>query len=135
MKICWKYHHFTHVHHKWQSYEEWFLRYQAWHTEFFVILDPKNQNFEKMKKTHGKKRISLHMCAINENHMIYGSWDMKCDEQNFLYFWTSFCSFTPIMTRKIKFWKTEKNTWRYHHFTQVYQKSWSYPILLLRYGA
>ena len=23
--------------------------------------------------------------------------------------------------------------WRYHHFTQVYQKSWSYAILFLRY--
>ena len=26
--------------------------------------------------------------------MIYGSWDMKCDRQNFLSFWTIFCSFT-----------------------------------------
>ena len=25
--------------------------------------------------------------------------------------------------------------WRYHHFTQVYQKSWSYAILFLRYMA
>ena len=24
-------------------------------------------------------------------------------------------------------------TWRFHHFTQVYQKSWSYAILFLRY--
>ena len=26
-----------------------------------------------------------------------------------------------------------KKAWRYHHFTQVYQKSWSYAILFLRY--
>ena len=28
----------------------------------------------------------------------------------------------------------KKNPWRYHHFTIVYQKSWSYAILLVRYG-
>ena len=31
--------HFTHVYHKWQSYDVWFLRYGAWRTELFVILD------------------------------------------------------------------------------------------------
>ena len=57
--IC-RYYYFTHVYNKWQSYDVWFLRYGAWRTQFFVILDcflplyppnnPKNQNFEKMKK-------------------------------------------------------------------------------------
>ena len=36
-----------------------------------------------------------------------------------------------------KFWKrtatATKTTWRYHHFTKLYQKSWSYAILFLRY--
>ena len=51
-------------------------------TEFFVILDhflpfyppnnPKNLNFEKMKKLH-QDIIILHMCTINDNHMMYGS--------------------------------------------------------------
>ena len=64
----WKKHletlHFTHVYHQWQSYDVWFLRYQAWQMEFFVILDrflpfypsnnTKNQNFEKLKKTPGE---------------------------------------------------------------------------------
>ena len=50
-----RYYHFTHLHHKWQSYDVWFLRYGAQQTEFFVILDyflpfhppmePGNQNF------------------------------------------------------------------------------------------
>ena len=26
-KNTWRYYHFTHVHHKWQSYDVWFLRY------------------------------------------------------------------------------------------------------------
>ena len=103
-----------------------------------------------------------------------GSWDMECDRQNFLSFWTIFCPFTSLTTPSIKilkkwknawkyqkctkkhdqmlqcswdiahdgcsfyvsFWgflhfyppnnpKYGKNTWRYHHFTCVYQKFWS----------
>ena len=117
-KITWRYYHFTHVYHKWQSYDVWFLRYGAWQTEFFVILDrflpfyppnnPKNQNFEKLKKTPGDI-IILHMCTINDNHIMYGFWDIKCDRQNFLSFWTIFCPFTPLTTQKIKILKKWKN--------------------------
>ena len=52
--------HFTNAYHNCQSHEVWFLRYGVQKIEFFVILDhflpfyfhnnPKNQNFEKMKK-------------------------------------------------------------------------------------
>ena len=59
----------------------WFLRYGVRHAGFFVILDYflsfylsnnlKNQNFGKMKKIP-IDYIILHMCIINENHMIYG---------------------------------------------------------------
>ena len=122
------------MYHKWQSYDVWFLRYGVWQTEFFVILDHflpfyatnnvKNQNFEKMKKPPGDI-IILHICTINDNYMMYGSWYMKHHRQN-LSFWTVFCHFTPLITQKIKTLKTEKNTWRYHQFKQVYQKSWSY---------
>ena len=34
--------------------------------------------------------------------MMYDSWDMKRNRQNFLSFWIVFCPFTPITTRKIK---------------------------------
>ena len=37
-KNAWRYHHFTQVYHKWQSYDVWFLRYEEQPTEFFVIL-------------------------------------------------------------------------------------------------
>ena len=69
-KNTWRYH-FTHLHHKWQSYDLWFLRYGAQRKEFFVNLDrfspfyppmdPKNQNFKKMK-TH-LKILSFHQCV------------------------------------------------------------------------
>ena len=42
---------------------------------FFALLppnNPKNQNFEKMKKPPGDI-ITLHMCTINDNHTMYGS--------------------------------------------------------------
>ena len=60
-KKTWRYYHFTHVHHKCQSYDAWFLRYRVWQIDFFVILghflpfyplkNPKNQNFEKWKQS------------------------------------------------------------------------------------
>ena len=37
---------------------------------FYAPNNPKNQNFEKMKKTPGDITI-LHMCTINDNHMMY----------------------------------------------------------------
>ena len=42
---------------------------------FFALLpanNPKNQNFEKMKKLPGNI-IILHRCNINDNHMMHGS--------------------------------------------------------------
>ena len=35
------------------------------------------------------------MCTINDNHMMYGSWVMKCNKQNFLLIWTIFCLLPP----------------------------------------
>ena len=55
---------------------------------FYPLNNPKNQTFEKMEKLPGD--IILNKCTINENHMMYGSSDMKHDRQNFLSFWTIF---------------------------------------------
>ena len=71
--------------------------YEVWDMEcnrhnFFVILDhffallppnnPKNQNFEKNEKNL-RDIIILNMCTINDNHMMYGSWDTEHNRQNF----------------------------------------------------
>ena len=200
-KTAWRYYYFTLLYHKSWSYEGWFLRYRARQTEFFVISgyflpfyppnNPENQTFEKMKKTPGGIMI-LNVSIINENHMMYDSWDMKCtrhifvilgyflsfypynspknenfkkmkktpgdiflhkcttNHDNKLYcswdmardgcncyfsFWTIFYPFTIITARKMKISKKWKNSQRYHHFTQVHQKSWWYVILFLRYCA
>ena len=82
----------------------------------------------KMKKTPGDI-IILHKCTINDNHMIYGSWDMKFTRQNVFVILGHFLPFYHITAQQPK-----KNTRIYHHFIQVYQKSWLYAILFLRFG-
>ena len=99
---------------------------------FYPPKNPKNQNFEKRKKAHGDN-IILHICTINYN-MMYGSWDMECDTQNFLSLWTVFCPFTLLRTQKIKILKNEKKHWRYYQFTHVYHKWQSYDVWFLRNG-
>ena len=39
--------------------------------------------------------------------MMYGSWDMKCD-QIFCHWGLFFAIFTPVTTKKLKFWKSDK---------------------------
>ena len=116
-KNTWIYFRFTNLHHKWQSYDAWFLRYGVQQTKYFVIwtvflpvytsMDPENQNFEKMKK-RPEDIIILQMCTINDSHMMYGSWDKECNRQNILSFRTVFCQLTPLWTQKIKILKKWK---------------------------
>ena len=86
------YYHFTLVYHRWRSYV-WFPRHWARQTVFLDYFlpfyppnNPENLNFEKLKKSSGDIVI-LHKCTINDNHMMYGSWDMKCEGaiQNFFF--------------------------------------------------
>ena len=72
--------------------------YMECDTEFFLTLNhflpfyfrnnQENHKFDKMKKT--TQDIILCMCTINENHMMYVSWDMKHDKHTFLLFWAIF---------------------------------------------
>ena len=104
-------------------YDLQFLMYRVWQTEisnsgsFFLFCptnDLENHICEKMKK----------MCAINDNHMVYTSWDMDRNRQNFLSFWTIFCPFTipnspftTLTTQKInilKKWKKHQEKFIFH---------------------
>ena len=123
------------MYHKWQSYDIWFLRYGVWQAEFFVILDhflpfyfpnnPKYQKFEKMKK---RLEISFHKSTKKHDHMLQCSWDIAHDGCSFVSFW-AFLPFYPPNNPK-----NGKNTWRYHHFTCVYQNFWSHDAQFLRYS-
>ena len=89
-KNTWRYYHFTHVYHKLQSYDVWFLRYGARQTEFFLILDnflpfyptktPKYQNFEKMRKKAWRyyRFTKVHQKSWSYPILFlrYGSWQM-----------------------------------------------------------
>ena len=125
-KQPWRYYHFKRVYNKWKSYDIWFLIYWARKTKVFVILDhfllfdtfknPKNLNFEKMKR-EPIDIIILHKCTTNDNNMMYSSWDMKCDRQTFFVVLDRFLPFYPPSNPiKLKFCKTKKGNWRYHHF-------------------
>ena len=106
------------MYHKWQSYGVWFLRYGAWQTETFVILDrflpfypsnnPNNQNFEEMKTQPGDIIISSKRTKSHD-HMLYCSWDMVRNGCN-CYFscWAIFFPFTSLTARNIKIKKKWK---------------------------
>ena len=71
----------------------------------FALQPPiqKTKIFEKRKKASGDV-IILTLC--NKKHkMMYAYSDMECNRHNFLSFQAIFCSFTPLLTPKIKFWK------------------------------
>ena len=44
---------------------------------FTPLTTPKIKILEKWKK-NPRNIIILQMCTLNDNHMIYGSWDMEC---------------------------------------------------------
>ena len=77
----------------------YFLPFQPPDNLEIKILKLKNR--KKKKKTF-RDIIMIHICIINDNHMMYGSWDMERHRQNFLSFWTSFCPFIPLWTQKIQ---------------------------------
>ena len=58
---------------------------------FYPPNNLQNQSFENMKRAPGDV-IILHMCTKSDIHIMYGSRDMEHDRQNFLSFWTIFCS-------------------------------------------
>ena len=70
--------------------------------------------FKEWKK--GWEIIIFHICIINDNHIV---WFLRYGaQQTFLSFSVIFCHFEKM-----------KISPGYHHFTQLYQKSWSYATL------
>ena len=76
-KNTWRYYWFTKVYRKWQSYHVWFQRYGTWrtfcHFGFFPFTSLTTQKIKILQKW--KK-----MCT-NDNHIMYGSWDIECSRQ------------------------------------------------------
>ena len=70
---------------------------------------PQKKNSKKIKEMLRDITI-LDMCTINQNYVMYSSWDIEHDRQIFLYLWVIFCPFTPKQPRSSKFWKMKENT-------------------------
>ena len=109
----WRYHHFTQVHHKWKSYDVWFLRYETRQTRVFCHFGPfvcpftplttqKIKIFKKWKKAW--RYHHLHKCTKKHDHMLYCSWDMVNEGCNcYFSFSAIFCPFIPQQPEKSKF--------------------------------
>ena len=85
-----------------------FLSFWAILYSFTLLTIQEITILKKMKKT--LEDIKLKLCTTNDDHMIYGSWDVESNIHNFLLFWAIFCPFTPLTTRKIKILKKNKKT-------------------------
>ena len=83
-----------------------FLSFQAIFCVFVPLLAPKIKIWKKYKKTLGHI-ILLHICTINQDHMMYGSWDIKFNRQNFFVILGIFFK-TPVTPWKMKISKMKK---------------------------
>ena len=121
IKNTWRYYNFTHLHHDWQSYDVWFLRYRAQQTEFFVILEHFYSFTRKSKFWKNEQHTWYkHFTNVYHKWLSYDVWFQRYEVQQTQFLSDHFLPFYP--PAKSKFWKIEKNFWRYYHFTHVYHK-------------
>ena len=67
--------------------------------------------------------IILHLCTTKDDHMMYGSLDIKHDRQNFFVILGYFLPSTSTKNPENKdFEKMKKNHWRDYHFKYEYYK-------------
>ena len=109
-----------HVHQKSWSYDVYFLRYEVRQNflQFWAIFPFTSLATWKVKILKNWKKapvdiILLHICTTNENHMIYGSWDMRCNRHGVLSFWAIFVILPPPLhpddPKNQNFQKMKKN--------------------------
>ena len=92
----------------------------------FTPLTTQKPKFLKKWKKNIWRYYHFKICTINDNHMMYGSWDMETNRQNFLSFWTIFCTFDHLSTWKIKILKQWKKCLRISSF---YKSVWKIMII------
>ena len=107
------------VYNSWDT--EWnkrkILYFRAIFCSFISHLKIPNIKISKKKKKRKKKKTSLEilscytfMFTINEDHMIFGSWKVRCNRQKFLTFLVIFCRFNSLTIWKIKILILKKKT-------------------------
>ena len=122
------------IYHSWDTEQKIFKSVILGHfLPFHPPKTPKNQNFDKWTNlleissfyTYVPK-ITIIWCTVPE---IWSETDRICCHSGPL-----LALLPPYGYRKSTFWKNEKNTWWYYHFTNVYHKLQSYDVWFLRYG-
>ena len=66
--------------------------------------------------------IILHMCNINDNHMIHVSEISSTTDKIICHFGLFFALLPLKIPKKQNLKKLKKNAWRYYHFTHVIHK-------------
>ena len=129
----------------------WCIMYGSWDMEFnrknlfsfWTIFCPFTEK-SKFKKKKPGDIISLHLCTTNDNHMMYGSLDIRCNRKSFL--WTILCPFAPPSPPspknlknqnfdKMKKSKTKKKLLEILSFVPLMHKWKSFDVFFLRYDA
>ena len=76
------------------------------------LSTPGESKFSINEKNARRYILILHKCTINENHKMYGSWDMECNRQNFISgHFLSFYPFSNLRNQNLKKWKRRLEIW------------------------
>ena len=110
-KNTWRYCHFTHLHHKLQSFDVRFTK--IWSATdhsglFFAFSHPYAPRKSKFRKNEKSTWRYYHFTNINDSHMRHGSSGMQCNRQNFFVILDCFMPFYPLPTWKVQILKQWK---------------------------
>ena len=85
---------------------------------FYTPNNPKNQNFQKLKKNTWRYHhfTQVYQKSGSDAILLYAIWHVT-DVLVIFCFGLFFALLPPYQPRKSKFHKNDKNAWRYHHFT------------------
>ena len=98
-----------------------------------ALLPPSQPSKSSKHEKMPSDIILLPMCTINEDHVMYGSWDIKAQRTEFFVILGHFLPFdSPNNPKNQNYEQLKKNNWRYH-FKIVYHKWSSYDAWFLRY--
>ena len=115
--------------------EIWSTRDKFFHFgSFFTLYWPQKSKFGK-----NEENAQIHYYHLTHLYHKWKSYDVcsfryGMQQMQFLSFWAIFCLFTPLTIQKIKIFQIQTSTWRFHDFTQVYQKPWLFALLFLTCG-
>ena len=122
------------MYHKSGSYDVWFLRYEpqqrgflGYFLPFYAPNNTKNENVKNDKKS--LEISSFYTSALKIliiGYTVPEIWHVTKVTVLFILGYTFPFHSPPPPPPPLKFQNNEKNTWRYHHFTQLYQKSRSH---------